>query len=219
MPLKKILFRPGVNRENTRYASESLGSVQGGAESVGGWYESEKIRFRAGTPEKIGGWAPYSISTFLGNCRSLWNWITLAGQNLLGIGTNLKFYIEQGGAYFDITPIRATTTLPANPFTANGTKTITVNAPSHGAVNGDFVTFSGATAFSGVTISGEYELAYVNDNTYTIQYPTVVSAGTGGGAAVSAQYQINVGPAYEIPLVGWGAGKWGAGALGVPNSL
>ena len=215
MPLKKILFRPGVNRENTRYASEALGAVQGAAESVGGWYESEKIRFRAGTPEKIGGWAPYSTSTFLGNARSLWNWITLAGQNLLGIGTNLKFYIEQGGAYFDITPIRTTTTLGTNPFTANGTQTITVTAPSHGAVNGDFVTFSGATAFSGVTINGEYEIAYVNDNSYTIQYATNVTAGSGGGSSVSAQYQINVGPAYEIPLVGWGAGKWGAGAWGV----
>ena len=213
MPLKKILFRPGVNRENTRYASESLGSVNTGTNAVGGWYESEKVRFRAGTPEKIGGWAPYSLNTFLGVCRSLWNWITLGGLNLVGIGTNLKFYIEKGGAYYDITPIRKTVTLTNNPFTANGTKTVTVYDPTSGCVNGDFVTFSGATAFSGVTISGEFEVTLVT-NGYTIQYPTAVPAGTGGGAAVSAQYQINVAPPYQAPTAGWGAGSWSAGPWG-----
>lgn len=215
MPLKKILFRPGVNKENTRYASEALGSVQSGASSVGGWYESEKVRFRQGTPEKIGGWAPYSVRTFLGVCRSLWNWITLYGQNLMGVGTNLKFYIEQGGAYYDVTPIRQTDTLPADPFTASGTTTITVNAPGNGAVLGDFVTFSGATAFSGVTISGEYQITGIVSGGYTITYGSVVPAGTGGGAAVVAAYQINTAPAYEAPLVGWGAGQWGAGPWGV----
>ena len=213
MPLKKILFRPGVNRENTRYASESLGSVNTGTNAVGGWYESEKVRFRAGTPEKIGGWAPYSLNTFLGVCRSLWNWITLGGLNLVGVGTNLKFYIEKGGAYYDITPIRKTVTLTNNPFTANGTKTVTVYDPTSGCVNGDFVTFSGATAFSGVTISGEFEVTLIT-NGYTIQYPTAVPAGTGGGAAVSAQYQINVAPPYQAPTAGWGAGSWSAGPWG-----
>ena len=126
MPLKKILFRPGVNRENTRYASESLGAVNSGTQSVGGWYASEKIRFRQGTPEKLGGWQPNSLYQFLGVCRSLWNWITLAGLNLIGLGTNLKFYIERGGAYFDITPIRSTATL-TNPFDAvDGSNIITV---------------------------------------------------------------------------------------------
>ena len=214
MPLKKILFRPGVNRENTRYASESLGSVQGGAESVGGWYESEKIRFRAGTPEKIGGWAPIAVSKFLGTCRSLWNWITLAGENLLGLGTNLKFYIEQGGAYYDITPLRTTTTLPNNPFTADGTKTITVTAPSHGGVTGDFVTFSGASPFSGISMNGEYQITVTSDNAYTVQFASNVTAGSGGGAAVSAAYQINVGPAFQIPATGWGAGSYGYGGWG-----
>ena len=92
MPLKKILFKAGVNRENTRYTNE------------GGYYESEKIRFRQGTPEKIGGWLQISSSTFLGLCRSLWSWVTLGAQNLMGVGTNLKFYIQNGGAYYDITP-------------------------------------------------------------------------------------------------------------------
>ena len=102
MPLKKILFRPGVNRENTRYASEALGSVNSGTNVAGGWYESEKVRFRSGTPEKIGGWQRISSSVFQGVCRSLWNWVTLENYNLIGVGTNLKFYIENGGVYNDI---------------------------------------------------------------------------------------------------------------------
>ena len=216
--LKKIIFRPGVSRENTRYASESIGSTNFGTNVAGGWYESEKVRFRAGTPEKIGGWAPYSFNTFLGICRSLWNWATTDSTNLLGLGTNLKFYIEQGGSFYDITPLRTTTTLPNNPFTANGTTTITVNAPTHGCVSGDFVTFSGATAFNGVTISGEYQLTVVDANTYTITYATTVAVGSGGGAAVSAVYQINVAPPYQVPLTGWGAGNWGQGGWGVGGS-
>ena len=113
MPLKKIVFKPGVNRENTRYTTE------------GGWYESEKVRFRQGTPEKIGGWFPVSIQTFLGVCRSLWNFVTLAGLNLLGIGTNLKYYIENGGQYYDITPIVVTNTF--NNVFATGYTTLVGN--------------------------------------------------------------------------------------------
>ena len=114
MPLKKLQLKAGVNRENTRYTSE------------GGWYECDKVRFRQGTPEKIGGWQRISTSIFDGVCRSLWNWVTLGGQNLVGVGTNLKFYIEQGGLYYNITPIRATNTL-TNPFTTvSGSATVTV---------------------------------------------------------------------------------------------
>jgi hypothetical protein len=98
MPLQKILFKPGVNRENTRYTTE------------GGWYEGDKIRFRQGNPEVIGGWEPLTVITYLGVCRSLWNWTSLGGSNLIGVGTNLKFYILQGTEYYDITPIRLTTT-------------------------------------------------------------------------------------------------------------
>lgn len=214
MPLKKILFRPGVNRENTRYASESLGSVQGGAQSVGGWYESEKIRFRQGTPEKIGGWAPYSNNTFLGVCRSLWNWVTGYGQNLMGVATNLKVYIEFGGVFNDITPIRQTDTLPTNPFTADGSNIITVTAPGNGALQNDFVTFTGATAFSGVTLNGEFQVQTVLSGAYTIQYPTAVPAGTGGGSAVVAAYQIHTFSPYQVPLNGWGAGPFGYGVYG-----
>jgi len=219
VPLKKIMFRPGVNRENTRYASESLGAVSGATESVGGWYESNNIRFRQGTPEKIGGWQRISAATFLGICRSLWNWVTLGGQNLLGVGTNLKFYLENGGAYNDITPLRTTHTLGADPFsTQNTSTTVTVTDSTGGWVNGDFVTYSGATAVGGLTLNGEYQITTIGTSTtqYTIQAATAAtSTATGGGSSVVAAYQINVGPAFAVPLVGWGAGAWGSGTWGI----
>jgi hypothetical protein len=203
MPLQKILFKPGVNRENTRYTTE------------GGWYDCDKVRFRQGTPEKIGGWQRVSPNTFLGTCRSLWNWVTLGFLNLVGVGTNLKFYIEKGGAYNDITPLRVTTTLPLDPFTGNGTTTVTVNAPAHGAVTGDFVTFSGVTGASASLLNNEFQLTVVNLNTYTITTSSAVPIGATGGAAVSAAYQINTGAAFSVPITGWGAGPWGAGLWGI----
>jgi hypothetical protein len=212
MPLQKILFKPGVNRENTRYTTE------------GGWYECEKVRFRQGNPEIIGGWTRLSTNTFLGVCRSLWNWITLAGQNLVGVGTNLKFYIEQGGDYNDITPIRASSTINNNPFVAtNGSSTITVTDTSHGCITGDFVTFSGAVSLGGnitaTVLNAEYQVTVLTANTYTFTASatanaTDVSGSPGGGASVVAAYQLNVGPAIQAPLVGWGAGGWGLGAWG-----
>jgi hypothetical protein len=205
MPLKKLLQKAGVNRENTRYTNES------------GYYESEKVRFRQGTPERIGGWARISAATFQGICRSLWNWITLGGQNLLGVGTNLKFYIEQGGLYYDVTPLRTTVTLGTDPFsTQNTSKTVTVTDATGGWVNGDFVTFSGATAVGGLTINGEYQLTTLNATQYTIQSATAATSNaTGGGSSVVAAYQINVGPESAVPTVGWGAGLWGSGTWGV----
>ena len=212
MPLQKILFKPGVNRENTRYTTE------------GGWYECEKVRFRQGNPEIIGGWTRLSTNTFLGVCRSLWNWITLAGQNLVGVGTNLKFYIEQGGDYNDITPIRASSTINNNPFVAtNGSSTITVTDTSHGCITGDFVTFSGAVSLGGnitaTVLNAEYQVTVLTANTYTFTASatanaTDASGSPGGGASVVAAYQLNVGPAIQAPLVGWGAGGWGLGAWG-----
>ena len=208
--LKKLQLRPGVNRENTRYTNEN------------GYFVSDKVRFRQSTPEKIGGWARISANFFLGTCRSLWNWITLGGANLLGIGTNLKFYIEQGGAYNDITPLRKTITLGANPFTTvNLSTTVTVTDSTDGWVNGDFVTFSGATAVGGLTLNGEYQITTigVSTTTYAIQSATAAtSSATGGGSAVVAAYQINVGPAYAVPIIGWGAGGWGLGTWGVGAS-
>jgi hypothetical protein len=200
--LKKILFKPGVNKENTRYTNEN------------GWYISDKVRFRQGTPEKIGGWQQISGNTFLGVCRSLWNWVTLTYLNLMGVGTNLKYYIEQNGTYNDITPIRATTTLGANPFTGDGTTTVTVTATSHGAITGDYVTFSGVTGTYASLLNAQYQLTKVSDNSYTITTTSVVAAGATGGSAVVAAYQINAGPAIQTPNIGWGAGGWGLGGWG-----
>ena len=203
MPLKKVLLRPGVNKENTRYTSES------------GWYDCDKIRFRQGTPEKIGGWQRISGNTFLGVCRSLWTWVTLGFQNLIGVGTNLKFYISAGGAYYDITPTQTVHTL-TNPFsTQSGSTTVTVTDATGGYINNDFVTFTGATAVGGITISGEYQLTYASATTYTITAASQASSTATGGGTVYAVYQINVGPANAVPLVGWGAGPWGSGTWGV----
>ena len=229
MPLKKLLFKPGVNRENTRYTNE------------GGYYESEKIRFRQGTPEKIGGWLQISTNKFLGLCRSLWSWVTLGAQNLLGVGTNLKFYILNGGAYYDITPIRKTSTV-TNPFSVTPPNNIgswgyltwgadvwggsaiitdnivTVTDNAHGATNGSYITIyypGAAPTVGGLTIpTGEYVITYVSANTYTITISgTATSTATGGGT-VYISYQTNVGPEYSVPLTGWGAGAWSSGTWG-----
>jgi hypothetical protein len=209
--LQKILFKPGVNRENTRYTTE------------GGWYDCDKIRFRQGTPEKIGGWQRISTATFLGVCRSLWNWVTLAGNNLLGIGTNKKFYIEQGGSYKDITPIRSMATL-TNPFTAvNNSPTITVADTAHGCLTGDYVIFTGATGLGGnitaAVLNQQYEVTVIDANTYTFTATatanTTDASGSPGGGTVYAAYQLNTGPAYVQPLTGWGAGTWGSGPWGM----
>ena len=204
MPLQKILLKPGVNRENTRYTNE------------GGWYQSDKVRFRQGTPEKIGGWARISVSSFLGVCRSLWNWITLANLNLLGVGTNLKFYLENGGQYYDITPIRSAAVL-SNPFkTTNLSTTVTVTHAAHGAVNGDFVTFSNVATVGGLDLNNEYQITLIDGNSYTITASTAATStvAAGGGTTVQAVYEINVGLPYEIPLTGWGAGAWNVGSWG-----
>ena len=204
--LKKLTLKAGVNRENTRYTSEN------------GYYVSDKVRFRQGTPEKIGGWTRISANFFLGVCRSLWNWVTLGGANLLGVGTNLKFYIEYGGTYYDITPLRASSTINTDPFTANGTTTVTVTDTAHGGVTGDFVTFSGATGTYATTWNQEYQISVLTVDTYTITVASAIPAGSYGGAAVVAAYQINVGPATALPVIGWGAGPWGSGGWGVGTS-
>jgi hypothetical protein len=211
MPLKKLIFKPGVNRENTRYTTE------------GGFYDCDKIRFRQGTPEKIGGWEQLSSDTFLGICRSIWNWVTLSSLNLLGIGTNSKFYIEQGGAYNDITPIRATATL-TNPFTATlGSSVVTVTDAAHGCLDGDYVTFYGATGLGGnitnTLLNSNHQITYVNVNTYTITVNATANAadvsGSPGGGTVYAVYEINTGPAFAVPSTGWGSSSWSAGPWGL----
>jgi hypothetical protein len=216
MPLQKLQLRPGVNRESTTLANE------------GTWFEMDKVRFRSGYPEKIGGWVRFSANKFLGVCRSLFNWVTLGGANLLGVGTNLKFYIENGGVYYDITPLRTTVTINNNPFVAtDGSAVLTVTDTAHGCTTGDFVTFSGATGLGGnitaTVLNSEYEVTVVDLNTYTITAVVTADAtdavgSPGGGAAVDAAYQISVGFEIALPFTGWGAGAWGLGAWGAGGS-
>jgi hypothetical protein len=215
MPLKKLTLKSGVNKENTRYTSEN------------GWFISDKMRFRQGTPEKIGGWVRISSSVFQGVCRSLWNWVTLTSLNLIGVGTNLKFYIESGGAYNDVTPIRAYSTINNNPFALTASTTVTVTDTAHGCFTGDFVTFSGATDIGGggtnvtaAVLNKNFQVTVVDANTYTIVISvtpnaTAISASPGGGSGVIAAYEIHTGPAYAVALTGWGGGAWGAGTWGV----
>ena len=198
MPLQKLQFRPGVNREGTTLANE------------GGWFDGDKIRFRSGYPEKVGGWSTISDYSFIGTCRSLWNWITLKFFNLMGVGTERKFYIEYGGVYYDITPVRTYATL-TNPFaTTINSNRVTVTDVNHGAVTGDYVIFSGATAVGGLDLNGEFEITYVNTDTYTIIATANATATVAsGGGTVTAEYQINSGATISSAQVGWGAGLWG----------
>ena len=217
MPLKKMVFKPGVNREVSRYTSEP------------GWYECDKVRFRGGYPEKIGGWQRISSSTFLGVCRSLSSWVTLGSIQYIGVGTHLKFYLEEGAAYNDITPLRATTSAGDVTFAAtNGSSTLTVTDSSHGAVENDFVAFTGAASLGGTitaeVLNQEYQVAeLVNANSYKI---TAKNPSTGvavaanasdsgnGGSSVVGKYQITTGQAYEVP---WGGGTWGTGLSSTEN--
>jgi hypothetical protein len=207
MPLQTLQLRPGINREGTTLANE------------GGWFECDKIRFRSGYPQKLGGWQPISSSTYEGTARALINWVTLRGYNLLGVGTNLKYYVESGGTYNNITPIRKTSSL-TNPFTTvNGSKTVTVTDVGYGGITGDFVTFSGGSAVGGLTLNGEYQITYVSANTYTIQSSTAATSSVAaGGASVVAVYQINVGLATYSYLTGWGAGLYGGVINGVQQT-
>jgi hypothetical protein len=216
MPLKKLNLRPGVNREKTSYSNEDS------------WFECDKVRFRQGFAERIGGWTRISNNTFLGLCRSLFNWVTLSGANFLGVGTHLKFYISQGGAYYDVTPLRATTSAGDVTFAAaNGSSTLTVTDTAHGALVNDFVTFSGAATLNGnitaAVLNQEYQiLSVVNVNSYTLTAKdtsgnTVTASASdngNGGSSVVGKYQISVGYDIAVPISGWSGGSWGGGTWG-----
>lgn len=207
MPLKKLLLKSGVSRENTRYTSE------------GSWYDCDKIRFRQGTPEKIGGWERISNNTFTGVCRSLWNWVTLAGQNLLGVGTNTNFYIEQGGLYNDITPLRYSSTGVVFD-TTNTSPVVQVTDAGHGAQAGDFVIFGpDPISVGGLNMAGEFtvtEVLTVDEYTVTAATPATSTATSVG--SYDAEYPLPAGPGSVVPLVGWGAGGWGNGEWGIGDS-
>jgi hypothetical protein len=233
MPLTKLQFRPGVNRETTSYTNE------------GGWFDCDKIRFRFGTPEKIGGWERFSGQSFLGTCRALHPFVAVDGSSFLGVGTHLKYYINEGGGFNDITPLRATTAAGDVTFSAaNGSSTLTITDTDHGANDFDFVTFSGAASLGGTVtaevLNQEYQISHVigvdsyevlarevaSLNTITVdgQYsPTLVIANasdTGdGGASVVGAYQATVGLDTTVSGTGWGAGLWSRSTWGSGASL
>ena len=221
MPLAKIQFNPGVDKEGTEYTADA------------GWFDSDKIRFRKGRPEKIGGWQKYSTDSFLGICRSLHDWSSLESIKYIGLGTNLKFYIAEGSSFSDITPIRATTAAGDVTFSAtNGSSTITVSDTAHGAVVNDFVTFSGAVTLGGnitaTVLNKEYQIVTVPDtNSYTIiakdaddAEVTANASDTGnGGSSAVGTYQINTGLNTFVSGTGWGAGAWGASTWGSASSV
>lgn len=210
MPLTKLQFKPGINRDVTSYANE------------GGWRDCDKIRFRFGYPEKIGGWEKYSAETYLGSARSLHNWVALDGSNYLGIGTHLKYYIEEGEDLNDITPLRLTTGAGDVTFSAtNGSTTITVSETGHGAVENDFVTFSGAASLGGVitadVLNKEYQITRIVDAD-SFEITSAVAANSSdsgsGGSSTVGKYQINVGLDTTVGGTGWGAGTWGRDGWG-----
>ncbi len=212
MPLQKLQLRPGVNRESTTLSNE------------GTWFEMDKVRFRSGYPEKLGGWERDNgaqssglmppTGSFWGVCRALWNWITLSGFNLLGLGTNLKYYIQNGtdGAFHDITPLRETVTIASNAFTTtNGLTTVVINDTAHGAVTNDFVTISGVSGpvngIPAADLNKEFRITYLTANTYSITVATAATSSGTTGAATFA-YQITPGEEIDTVVAGWGAGGW-----------
>jgi hypothetical protein len=205
VPLKKLSLKAGINQENTRYTNEN------------GWWVADKIRFRQGTPEKIGGWARLSSNSYLGVCRSLFPWGTNGGVQYMGVGTNIKFYVEFDGAYNDITPVVSTATL-TNPFvTTSGSAVVVVNDVAHGSSTGSYVTFSGAVDVGGITaamLNKEFAITVVTADQYTITVSGNATSNATGGGTVTAQYQLPIGNAVPTPLSGWGAGGWGLGPWG-----
>ena len=221
MPLQKTVFRPGINREGTAYDNE------------GGWFDCNLVRFRKGRPEKFGGWEKLTTNTYLGTARALHAWIALEGTKYLGVGTHLKYYVQDGSAFNDITPIRSTTSAGDVTFSAtNGSSEITVADTAHGAVKNDFVTFSGAASLGGnvtaAILNQEYQIdSIVNANSYKITAKdssgTTITANASdsgnGGSSVVGAYQVNVGLDVYVPGTGWGLNGWGEGAFGQAAAL
>jgi hypothetical protein len=214
MPLQKFLFKPGINKEGTAYSNE------------GGWFDSNLVRFRKGLPEKIGGWSKASSASFKSTGRALHAWVNLAGTKFIGLGTTWKYYVLDGGTYYDVTPLRSTTGANEISFAAtNGSAVITVTDAAHGAVDDDFVTFSGAISLGGTitatVLNQEYQITSVTLNTYTFTATTTANASDSGNGqgTVIGKYQLNVGLDVYVQSTGWGAGTWGAGTFGSSTAL
>jgi hypothetical protein len=208
MPFLKLKFRPGINRDTTNYANE------------GGWFECDKIRFFSGYPQKIGGWVEATSERFVGTCRQFWNWITSYTDNLLAVGTNEKVYIEVGGIFYDITPLRETFTTSSTPSsdncidTTNGSTTVIVNITGHGCLTGDYVTISGVSGDPGgvpdAEINAEHVVTRVDADNFTFEVATAATSTTsnGGGTSIVVECQIHPGFPSITAGYGWGTGAW-----------
>lgn len=215
MAYLRLFLKPGIDKQNTEYGAE------------GGWIDGDYIRFRYGLPEKLGGWTPFSgVETYLvGMTSEVFTWNNLQGLPYTIVGTNRKLYAFYGGNWGDITPIRSTTAAGDVTFAAStGSDIVTVSDTGHGAVPGDFVTYSGAVSLGGnitaTVLNQEYEIQSVtNANSYTIKVPVTATAGDSGngGAATVGQYQINVGSDVSYFDYGWGVGTWGLSTWGTPR--
>ena len=210
MPLQRLQFKPGLNRDQTNYAGE------------GGFYECDKIRFLSGYPQKIGGWKRYGVFTLTGICRQMYNYITSGGDNIMWLGTNAKLYQEVGANLIDVTPLRASFSTPATDnciSTTNGSTTVTITITGNGASVGDFVTISGATAVGGIAATAlnanHVVSSIIDSDNFTISVGTAAtSTATGGGTSIVAQFEISPGDDATTYGSGWGAGAWGAGDWG-----
>jgi hypothetical protein len=213
MPLQKLQFRPGLNREGTDYSNE------------GGWYDGDKIRFRSGFPEKIGGWTRVTSEQFIGVCRSLWNWIVLSGDNMLGVGTSKKYYIEVGGVYNNVTPLIYTSNAvgtTAGPFTATAnSSSLTVVDAAYNPSAGDYIIISGAAGLGGNVTANVLNTTYtvtsvINATAYTLTLPVIANSSDTlkGGATVKIEYEYPVGLDVAVIGTGWGSGPWSRGTWG-----
>jgi hypothetical protein len=212
MALVDFPIRPGVYSD---FPDRGVGKL-------GFWKGSDKVRFVESLPETIGGWvADNPAAAMQGKARGVVDWVSLRGERIIAFGTHLKLYVWLGGQFFDITPVRASSTINADPFATTDTlATVTVTDTAHGAADGAFVTFSGAAAVGGITIAGEYQITYVDSNSYTITHSAVAtSSATGGGASVVATYQIDPGSGDSGLNFGWGAGAWAADTWGTARLL
>jgi hypothetical protein len=218
MPLSKLVFKPGINKDQTNYASE------------GGWADMDKVRFRSGYPEKIGGWLVQTFQQYAGEARLLFPWGLTTGASILCIGTNEKIYVTLGTTLYDITPIRETFTTSTTPSTdncfgtTNGSTTILVTLAGHGADEGAYVTFSGAADVGGVLaaeLNLEFKISNVTTNTFEITVATAATStvAAGGGTAITAAFQINIGYSMVTAGYGWGTGTWGRGTWGSSSTV
>ncbi len=203
MQLVDLKFKPGVDKQDSAYSAGDQRK----------YIDSDFVRFHYGKPERWGGWAflPNPNKTVVGVVRDTHSWIGLDGTRYLALGSDRKLYIYSEGKLYDITPLRQTESL-SNPFTTNGTTTVSVADAAHGASVGDFVTFDSFSTIDGLDMNKEFEVTSVTSaSAYTVTHTSTASGSTsGGGGSGNAKYQISVGPATSTYGYGWGTETWGA---------